>query len=310
MNISVVIPNFNGVQLLEKNIPLLVGTLHSYKEHDMELIIVDDASSDESVNALEKLQKEISYNNITIKIIKQARNKGFSSTVNNGVAHSNNNIVVLLNTDVLPDKNFLDSLIPHFSDKSIFAVGCMDKSVEGEKEVLRGRGLGEWKRGFLIHRRGEVDKSDTLWVSGGSSAVNKQIFDKLGGFDEIYNPFYWEDIDLSYRAQKSGFKILFESKSIVVHQHSKGAIKKHFTPSEIKKIAYRNQIIFVWKNISDMSLLGSHFIWLPYYVVKSIIRLDTEFLLGLFLAMIKIPDIIKKRKKQKRLYTQSDQDIL
>ena len=116
-------------------------------------------------------------------------------------------LYILFNTDVYPDKDFLTPLLSHFKDEKVFAVGCMDKSIEGKDVVLRGRGIGVWKRGFLVHEKGEIEKSDTLWVSGGSGAFRKSIWDKLGGLNELYNPFYWEDIDLSYRAQNQDTKL-------------------------------------------------------------------------------------------------------
>lgn len=310
MNISIIIPNYNGEKLLEVNIPIISSILNTYREYHFEVIIVDDASADNSVGILESIREKNNYKNVEIKIVSQLKNKGFSTTVNNGVSHASYEIVILLNSDVVPEKDFLPPLISHFSDQNIFAVGCMDKSVEGEKVVLRGRGVGEWRRGFLVHRKGEVDRTDTLWVSGGSCALRKKIFERLSGFDTIYNPFYWEDIDLSYRAQKAGYTIVFEPKSVVIHHHSKGAIKKHFSDSSIKKIAYRNQIIFVWKNISEGRFLVSHFLWLPYYLVKSVFSLDIDFISGLFLAMVKIPDIIKRRKSQSKTYTRFDKDII
>ena len=270
MDISVVIPNYNGVKLLEKNLPKVLDILKNYKEGKTEVIVVDDASTDKSVELLKR------YKVGTLAIPK---NLGFSSAVNKGVSKAKGEIVVLLNTDVSPEKDFLRPLLGHFKDEKVFAVGCMDKSMENGKTVLRGRGLGKWEKGFLVHRRGEVDKTNTLWVCGGSGAFRKSIWEKLGGLNELYNPFYWEDIDLSYRALKSGYKIVFESQSIVTHEHEKGAIKSKYSEFQIKTIAYRNQFIFVWENATDYSLQFLHFVWLPYHFLKALARRDTAFYL-------------------------------
>lgn len=312
MNISIVIPNYNGEDLLKKNLPKVSDAVWAYKGGEIEIIAIDDCSIDNSINVLKKLKSELEskYPRIKFKIIKNEKNLGFSSNVNRGVKEAKGEFIILLNTDVIPEKGFLDPLIEHFEDSIVFAVGCMDKSIEDGKITLRGRGVGKWQRGFLVHSRGEVDKTNTLWVNGGSGAFRKSIWDKLGGLDTLYNPFYWEDIDLSYRALKSGYKILFEPKSVVMHEHEKGSIKKKYSQSQVKTIAYRNQFIFVWKNATDLDLQLLHLLWLPYHFLKAFIREDVSFLKGFFYAFIELPKIIYFGLKQKKYYVKTDKEIV
>ena len=306
MNLSIIIPNYNGEALLKKNLPKVLNELASYKEHKSEVMVVDDGSTDSSVLYLENLVKEFE----NLKFFVNNKNLGFSSTINKGVKQSKGEVIILLNSDVYPEKDFLHPLLSHFNDEKVFAVGCLDKSIEGEKIVLRGRGLGEWKRGFLVHRKGEVDKNNTLWVSGGSGAFRKSIWEILGGFNELYNPFYWEDIDLSYRALKSGYKVLFEPKSVVYHEHEKGAIKSKFTQSQIKEISYRNQFIFSWENATDYSLQFSHFLWLPYHFVKAILRMDWQFFTGFLKAIVLFPKVISSSFKYQKAFVKKDKEVI
>lgn len=296
MNVSIVIPNYNGEGLIKKNLPKVLTACHG-----AEIIVVDDASADKSVEVLKQFD---------VKIIVNEKNLGFSSTINRGVKEAKGEVVVLLNTDVIPQKDFLEPLLKHFDNPKVFAVGCMDESMEDGKKVLRGRGIGSWQRGFLVHARGEVDKSNTLWVNGGSGVFRKSIWEKLGGFDELYNPFYYEDIDISYRAQKSGLQIVFEPKSIVVHEHEQGAIKNKYSSSQIKTIAYRNQFIFAWKNATDFSLRLSHILWFPYHVIKALLRVDLSFFLGFITAFIRLPKVIQSRSKAQKLFVKSDDEVI
>ncbi len=306
MNISVIVPNYNGESLLKKNLPKVFEELERYKGGRIEVIVVEDASLDESVLVLKDFEKK--YKNL--KFFVNKKNLGFSSTVNNGAAHASGDILLLLNTDVYPEKGFLEPLLKHFEDSQIFAVGCMDKSIEGEKVVLRGRGLGSWQRGFLVHRRGEVNKISTLWVSGGSGAFRKSVWDKLGGLNPLYNPFYWEDIDLSYRAQKSGYKVLFEPESSVFHEHDKGAIKSSYSSFKIKTIAYRNQFIFVWLNATDFKLRVAHAIFLPYHFTKAFLRFDTAFFVGFFKALLMLPKVIELNLKSHKQFIKKDKEVI
>lgn len=310
MNISIIIPNYNGEDLLRKNLPKVLSAISNYKDGEIEVIIVDDGSADDSVSSIKYFVSSIGNNKIEFKILENKINLGFSSTVNKGAKEARGDILVLLNTDVVPEKDFLKPLISHFHDESVFAVGCMDKSIESGKTVLRGRGIGKWEKGFLVHRRGEVDKKNTLWVSGGSGAFRKSIWNKLLGFNELYSPFYWEDIDLSYRAIKSGYKVLFEPTSVVLHEHEKGTIKKKFSPFKIKTIAYRNQFIFVWENATDINLQFLHVFWLPYHFLKALVRLDTPLFIGFLMALILLPKIIISSFKAQKLFVRTDKEVI
>lgn len=305
MNVSVVIPNYNGEDLLKKNLPKVFEELEKYRGGKFEVIVVDDGSRDESLNVLEDFEKK--YKNL--KVLVNKKNLGFSSTVNNGAAHATGDILLLLNTDVYPQKGFLDPLINNFRDEAVFAVGCMDKSIEGDSVVLRGRGVGSWKRGFLVHGKGEVNKKSNFWASGGSSAFRKTLWVKLGGLSEFYNPFYWEDIDISYRAQKAGYKVLFEPNSVVYHEHHKGVIRKTYSPYDIKTIAYRNQFLFVWSNATDFNLRIAHIVFLPYHFAKALLRFDSAFFISFVKALVLLPQVLISNSKSHKLFVRKDGEV-
>lgn len=299
--LSIVIPNFNGENLLKSNLPKV---LSSVPEYNTEIIVVDDASTDESVYIVSKLFPDV-------KIIRNKVNKGFSATVNVGIRASLGEIIVLLNHDVYPDKLFLAPLIKHFDDPSIFAVGCLQRSIEDITCELRGRGIGDFSRGLLVHQRGNVYTSNnTLWVSGGAGAFRKSLWNHLGGLDELYDPFYWEDIDLSYRAMKSGYKILFEKKSIVYHDHRKGAVMRKYSATNVNKIAYRNQLIFFWKNISSLSLCISHILWLPYVHIKFLIQGDTSFYVGFLSALHQLLPVLRQKSHIRKYWILKDELVI
>lgn len=312
-SISVVIPNYNGEALLRSNLPKVIEVLKAFaeKHHQIvELVIVDDGSKDASKDVLQQYEQQGDDGEVKCKVLYNQKNLGFAPTVNRGVMEASSDIVYLLNSDVLPEKDFLDALLPHFQDDTVFAVGSMDKSVEGDGTVLRGRGLGSWKRGFLMHTRGEVDKTNTLWVSGGSGAFRKSIFEKLGELTELMSPFYWEDIDLSYRALKSGYTILFEPKSVVLHEHEKGAIKTAATTKKVQTIAYRNQFYFVWLNISDTRFILAHLLWLPVHLLQAVLRGDEAFLHGFGQAVVHLSSVRSRRERVQKYWKRTDKEVL
>lgn len=278
--ISVIIPNFNGRLLLAKNLPDVVKNCPG-----CEIIVVDDASTDDSAQLVRKNFKGV-------KLLVNKNNLGFAKSVNRGVEESAGELIILLNSDVAPREDFLKFALAHFKDKKVFAVGLADQSHENNKIITRGRGGAKFEKGLVRHFAAKNESGETLWVSGGSGLFDKKKFQELGGLDPIFAPFYWEDIDLGYRAQKAGFICLFEPKAKVDHFHEEGAIKKSFSPFFIKTVSYKNQFLFVWKNISDYWLLTQHLLWFPYHLAKSLITLDIAFLAGFLWALSQIPQLI------------------
>jgi GT2 family glycosyltransferase len=218
-------------------------------------------------------------------------------------------IVVLLNTDVIPSEGYLKPLLVHFADPLVFAVGCLDKSIERNASVDRGRGKIFWSKGFLMHKKEVSAFGKTGWVSGGSGAFRRSIWNILGGMDPLYNPFYWEDIDLSYRANKAGYLTFFDPTSMVTHLHEQGKIMKEYSQTVVKTIAYRNQFIFVWKNISNPTLILDHFFRLPIHLLQAITRGDMPFILGFLFSCAKAPKIFFSRRRAARLWKKSDTEL-
>ncbi len=268
-----------------------------------EIVVADDMSSDGSVTYLKK-------NFPKVVVVERNKREGFAANVNAGVAKATGDIVILLNTDVEPEKGFLKPLLSHFEHPDMFAVGCLEKSPEANGVVLRGRGLARWTKGYFIHSKGEVDEgTTTAWVSGGSGAFRRSMWVKLGGMDVLYNPFYWEDIDLSYRARKAGWNIVFEPKSVVNHYHEEGKIKREFTPTDVKRIVYRNQFVFIWKNVSNVSILLSHIFWTPIRLVQATVSGDMLMVQGYIRAIGMLPRIWVARSNQSKLWKKDDASL-
>lgn len=296
--ITVIIPNYNGAKLLERNLP---NVLKNFP--DTRIIVADDSSSDESLNILKTHFPKV-------EIVANKKNKGFSSNINSGIKKATTPIVVLLNTDVSVNKNYTKRIEDYFKDKNLFGIGFQDRSYEGKKIVLRGRGIGRYKNGLLNHSKGKNQFGRTLWISGGSCAVDLEKFKKLGGFNEIYNPFYWEDIDLSYRAIKSGWEVLFTPEIIVDHFHEVGSIRKHNSVSKITKIATRNMLIFSAKNITDKKILFSFYLTLIKLTIKSLVKLDQNMLDSILQFLLKYPKIVSSRSIEIKNYIRSDKEII
>jgi len=221
---------------------------------------------------------------------------GFAVACNSGVKVARGEIIVLLNLDVVPEKDALEKILLDFGDENIFAVSFNEPKWSWAKIV--------WKNGFIEHEPGrKINKTHiSAWASGGSAAFRKSIWEKLGGFDEIYKPFYWEDIDLGYRAWKRGYKILWEPKAIVHHEHE-AVIGKHFSKGYIDFVSERNRLIFIWKNIIDPRMILEHKIWILWRLR------NPGFIKPLLAAKLKLPWVLPRKIKEWREMKISDREI-
>lgn len=250
---------------------------------------------------LENISKQVKKIYPESIVTNNKKNLGFARNVNRGVLKATRNYVLLMNSDViLRDNSFLNALDYFKKYRKLFAVGFAQIEKDGK---IVGANRAYFKDGLINHSHQLISNHQQLvsnfWAEGGSSIFRKKLFVNLGLFDDLYNPFYWEDIDISYRAWKSGYKILYDP-DIKVEHHHESTIGKYFDKSRILKIAFRNQLIFHWKNLTDQDLIYKHLLNIPRFI----------FLPGFFDAFIRLPKILISRKKTVKLFKKTDKEIL
>lgn len=292
MNVTVVIPVWNGEYLLRKNIDALINAKKNSRNSIHEIIVVDDASDDGSVEFLKSYKDDI-------KVIKHTKNRGFATSVNRGFSYAKTPLVCLLNQDIIVTENFLDKVIRHFKDKKVFAVSL--------HEMGYGPFMGFFVKGFFgFSNLEEFDKPvETMWASGSSAVFRRKIWRKLNGLDEVlFHPFYWEDVDISYRAQKRGYEIIWESSAHVVHNHKSVINEEFFSTKNLIKIKERNYLLFTWKNITSTKLFREHI----FELLKRVISKPTYLPIVLD-ALKKIKDVRRLRKRERKFSTVSDEAV-
>src|SRR6185503_1487714 len=176
---SVVIPNWNGRDLLEKYLPSVAAALAGNPEN--ELIVVDNGSSDGSAEFVQA-------NFPGVQLIALDRNLEFGGGSNAGVRAARNDIVGLLNSDMRVDRGFLGPLVAGFTDERVFAVSCQILFTDpARRREETGLTQGWWEEGTLRvgHRVDEAIGSlyPCFYGGGGSCAFDRRKFLELGGFD-------------------------------------------------------------------------------------------------------------------------------
>ena len=305
---SVVIPNWNGRDLLEKYLPPVVDSLARNSEN--ELIVVDNGSTDGSAEFVRTAFPQV-------RLVALPRNLGFGGGSNAGIRAAKNDIVVILNSDMRVAPDFLAPLLEAFSDPDVFAVGCQIFFADPDK-VREESGLTQsWWEDGSIRVRHRMDSAITglypcAYPGGGSSAIDRRKFLELGGFDPLLEPFYMEDTDLGYLAWKRGWKVLYQPQSVVYHEH-RATIGKRFSEDQIQAVLKKNYLLFAWKNIHEWRRLVPHFLFAWAGAVLSVIFGDAPGRANVYAlcrAFRQLPQAVRSRWLARRLARISDTEAL
>lgn len=306
-DVSLIIPNYNGRALLEKNLPAVRRAMDVFRGCT-ELIVVDDASSEPGLDELIAAFPDVHW-------LHHAQNQGFSAAIATGVAASAAEVVVLLNSDVAPAEDFLEPLVAPLEDPEVFAVSPLILDEQGGVQRVSWNRF-EFTRGKLRERRWPQDPDrlpqhpvPTLFTSGGSMAARKSYFTALGGFAPIYRPFYVEDMDLGVRAWRRGWRVLFEPRSAVVHQEH-GSIRTHVARSRIKRVQRRNRLLFEWTHFPAWRI----FLYRgPYYLKQLVgrsLRGDWDYGAGFRAALAQLPEALRFRREVQAGSTVGFEEVL
>jgi GT2 family glycosyltransferase/glycosyltransferase involved in cell wall biosynthesis len=301
---TVVIPTWNGRDLLERNLPGVVAALGGNPAN--ELIVVDNASDDGTAGFLRKTFP-------SVKVLAMPSNMGFGGGSNAGFRAAANDIVILLNNDMRVEPGFLAPLLEGFTDEAVFSVSCqIFFSDPAKRREETGLSAGSWEHGMLRVRHWSDEGIQGLYPcfygGGGSTAYDRKKFLELGGFDPLLAPFYLEDTDLGYGAWKRGWKVLYAPSSVVYHEH-RGTIGKRFSENQIRDVLAKNFILWTWKNIHEWRRLFPHFFYTCSGAILSALFGDSperSTLDGIWRAFGQLPGAVRSRWRAKGLAVVTD----
>ena len=301
---SIVIPNWNGKDLLEKYLPSVVEALAANPAN--EIVVVDNGSTDGSAEFVRSALPQAT-------VLALPANLGFGGGSNAGIRAARNDVVVLLNSDMRVAPDFLAPLLEGFADAGVFAVSCQI-FLSDPRRAREETGLtqGWWQDGCLRVRHRADPAVDDLFPcfygGGGSCAFDRAKFLELGGFDGLFAPFYLEDTDLGFRAWKRGWKTLYQPRSVVYHEH-RGTIGKRFSEERIEAVLKKNYLLFSWKNIHEWRRLSEHFVFAWAGAVLAVIFGDVPLrpnLAALWRAFRQAPGAARSRWRARSLARFSD----
>lgn len=234
--VAVIVPNYNGAKFIR---PCLDSIQNQSIACD--IILVDNASADNSLEIIKS-----NYPNVQVVI--NTSNLGFAGGVNSGIRHAiakHYDFIVLLNNDAVADKQWIEYLLEEITSSN--SVGIVaSKMIDAGQKLLDSTGeeFTSWglcyPRGRSESVIGHYDGRTTIFAaSGGASMYKAEMFKEIGIFDEDYFAYY-EDVDISFRAQLAGWQIRFAPKAIVYHKigATSGKIKGFTTYQTMKNYPF------------------------------------------------------------------------
>jgi len=247
--ISVVIPSRNGLDLLRAMLPEVVRQV---EQMGGEIIVVDNGSDDGTPDFLRS-----EYPGVVLEVSTEALS--FARAVNAGIRKSRYAHVCLLNNDMLVEPGFFAALSAAF--RAVPDLFCSTAQIffpEGVRREETGKAVmaiaSDRKRADFPVRCelpiASEDLSYVLYGSGGCSLFDARKLLQLGGFDEIYEPAYVEDLDLGFRGWQQGWPSVFAAGARVLHRH-RATTSRYYTPEFLDRILELNYLRFLARTIGS-----------------------------------------------------------
>lgn len=294
---TVVISNYNGAKL-----SLLQEALTSIEKNDypnLEIILVDNASTDNSVRVAKKFKK--------VKLVRNPVNM-YSEGMNLGIRNSTGEYVAFFNNDVVVEKGFFQKFIKQLEkDKNVaFAQGKLisyfnHQVIDSAGETMDPFGtpitIGAGKDAKLFSKQTEI-----LSVSGSCNILRKSCIESIGYFDKDYGIGY-EDLDLALRAWMAGFKVMYFPDNLAFHR--RGAtdlsdmvrikVRWHFNKNRISTLIKNYPVSFLIKNL-PVTLFIYFTAGLWEIIIKRKFQLGLTRFTSLYWVLLNIGPILAKRK--------------
>ena len=225
--VFIVIVGFNGEKKIVDCLRS-IDRLHVTR-YTLHVIVVDNNSTDKSLEKIKNEKRKRKNDNLKLKIIKNKKNLGFAGGVNVGVKYALKNgadDVMLLNQDAIVEEGAIEKVVKVMKkDKKIGICGPL--IFTPDKKVWSAGGVIDKKRYSGGHLFKMLKKSpyQVDFISGCAMMIKKEVFEKIGFFDERFF-LYYEDVDFCLRTKKAGFKSVLIPKAVVDHHYQKSISKQ------------------------------------------------------------------------------------
>jgi GT2 family glycosyltransferase len=293
---SLIVLNYQGVEVIQA----CVDSIAAAAAPSDEIIVVDNASTDGSAELVDARDD--------VRLVRLPENT-YIFGLNAGLAIAGGRYVAFLNNDITVAPDFVDRCLERFADgDDIFGV-CPRIIIGGRDQGSRTAGV--WERGLIFYRPlpHSATPTDCFFAVGGQSFFRRDMLEQIGSIDPLLWPMYHEDVELSYRAWKRGWRVRYAPDAVVDHV-GKHSTDRVFTPSQLRALVRQNEFLTVWKNVTDRSLLAEHVLLIPARLAAATLKRDWPTLLGFIRALRRLPAVTRARRSARVHMRLTDRDVL
>ncbi|MDD5148090.1 MAG: glycosyltransferase family 2 protein [Candidatus ainarchaeum sp.] len=284
--VSIITLNWNGKEYTKQCIESIAENTAREK---YELIIVDNGSTDASIEMLEEMKRK----KLVDTVILNSENRGFAGANNQGMKIAKGKYLFLLNNDTLLEKNWLENLCR--TAESSGKIGILGTDLPSGENSNEGFGGGFIDDKGIARHSYRNEEGPAEQVGGAAFFIKRNVFEKIGFLDEGYNPIYFEESDYCARARKAGFEVWHTPKVRIIHFGS--AIVKKQAGKWSFVTLNKNRVRFMLLHFSKTRLLKGFF-WEFLRIIKNIFTLKAHWLFEAYLINLgNFPEIIEKRKR-------------
>jgi GT2 family glycosyltransferase len=260
--------------------------------YSVPIVVVDNRSTEPDADWIRSEFPEV-------EVVVAPRND-YLFSLNAAVESRREEVVVILNNDMRVDPDFLGPLLRHFRDPDVFAASANVFDWDGTRTTT-GQRLMRVRHGWLYQwwAAHPSAPTHTLYAGGGCAAFRRSQYVALGGFDPLYRPAYFEDVDLSYRAWMRGWRTIYEPASVIYHRI--GATL--WTPdreARMQRMLLRNQALCTVKNVAGWGDALVFIAVLPVRAARMALRGERAGALGLLASISRLPRALWGRAKSPR----------
>ncbi len=301
-SITLIIPNFNGIALLQR---YLGRAVESARGVGAEVILADDGSSDGSPAWAAR-----TFPSVTV--IRSPANAGFGGVCNLAASRCSSDVLAFLNNDVAVPSNWLEALEDSFDDRTVFSVtpGIRVPTRPGANDGFTyfsfQQGLLTTVVPFFLSAGAPSCVTPVGYGVGAAVLVDARKYRAIGGFDPCLSPYYYEDADLGFSAWERGWSCLCDPRVEVFHDHQ-GTIGRTELPQALRRVLFRNRLLFTWKHVSSASLLLPHLGWLVRYLPSHLRHRRWPEIRGMLAAFGRAPAILSRRTRDPKL---NDREVM
>lgn len=252
--IAIVVLNFNK----KNDILDCLKSIFNLEYPEIEVIVVDNGSTDGSSEAIKSEYPDV-------HLVESKKNLGVAGGRNVGIKYADQNFnykyLLFLDDDIVVDKKALTEMVCSFyKDKNIGIVApkCLMSKTPGVIGYAGGMSVNLFSGkitniGGGEKDEGQFDKPGFISSCGGLCLISRELINQVGIFDEKFNPYGWEDVDLSLRARQKGFKIFYNHKAVIYHKGGKKGRGKAINEYEYSKS--KNYFYLIKKHSNLFQLL-------------------------------------------------------